>query len=252
MAARDVTERQWIMAPGFGRRRQLSDEAASYIRDQITSGHLQPGARVRPEVVADELDISTTPAREALQALRAEGFLELTPRRGFTVARITGKDIEDIFFVQAHVAGELAARAAANATPQFLDRLDVIHADLTAAAARGDLVELERQNHVFHREINLAADAPRLAWVLQLVSRYAPRRFYASISGWPENTIEDHGGILEAIRSRDPARARATMTAHSLRAGELLSQHTDARLAGPEPRTTQADSADESGVDTGR
>ena len=68
-------------------RPQLGDEAASYVRDLITSGSLAPGTHVRPEAVASEMGISSTPAREALQALRAEGFLDLAPRRGFTVAR---------------------------------------------------------------------------------------------------------------------------------------------------------------------
>ena len=73
-------------------RMQLGDVAAAYLRDQITSGNLVAGAPVRPETIADELGISTTPAREALQALRAEGFLDLAPRRGFTVASLDGNE----------------------------------------------------------------------------------------------------------------------------------------------------------------
>jgi len=211
-------------------RPQLGDEAASYLRDQITSGILPPGTHVRPEVIATELGISSTPAREALQALRAEGFLDLAPRRGFTVARITGDDIRDMFLVQAFVAGELAARAATNADDAFVERLSAIHDDLTVAAERGDLTALEEQNHLFHRGINLASGAPKLAWVIQLLSRYAPSRFYATIEGWPQTTIDDHSGILEAIRSGDPERAREVMRSHVLRAGEQLARHIDVRL----------------------
>ncbi|HWL78020.1 GntR family transcriptional regulator [Microbacterium sp.] len=211
-------------------RPQLGDEVASYVRDQITSGTLAPGAHVRPEAVAAELGISSTPAREALQALRAEGFLELAPRRGFTVARISGSDIRDMFLMQSMVGGELAARAARNATPALGERLREIHAELIAAAERGDLNALEEWNHRFHREINLAAGAPRLAWVIQLLSRYAPRRFYASIEGWPETTIDDHSGLLEAVIAGDADRARAEMVAHIEHAGEQLAAHVDARL----------------------
>ena len=107
-------------------RPQLGDEAASFLRDQITSGTMPAGAPVRPETVADELGISTTPAREALQALRAEGFLDLAPRRGFTVAKVDGNDVRDMFLVQSMVAGELAARAAKNATPETVASLEQI------------------------------------------------------------------------------------------------------------------------------
>ena len=212
-------------------RLQLGDVAAAYLRDQITSGNLPAGAPVRPETVADELGISTTPAREALQALRAEGFLDLAPRRGFTVAQLDGNDIRDMFLVQAMVAGELAARAAQNITPENVAALDAIHGNLVAAAERGDLTALEELNHQFHRDINLAANSPRLAHVIRLVSRYAPRRFYATIAGWPETTVHDHTLVLDAIRSGDADTARREMSAHVHHAAEQLASHIDARIA---------------------
>lgn len=212
-------------------RPQLVDEAASFLRDQITSGTLAAGAPVRPETVADELGISTTPAREALQSLRAEGFLDLAPRKGFTVAKVTGDDVRDMFLVQSMVAGELASRAARNASDALIAALDAIHAELTGAAERGDLTALEELNHAFHREINLAANAPRLAWMIKLVSRYAPRRFYASIPGWPQTTVDDHHGLLEAIRLGDTERARREMSDHVRHAGEQLAAQVDQRIA---------------------
>jgi DNA-binding GntR family transcriptional regulator len=212
-------------------RLQLGDVAAAYLRDQITSGNLAAGAPVRPETVADELGISTTPAREALQALRAEGFLDLAPRRGFTVAQLDGDDIRDMFLVQAMVAGELAARAAAQVTPENVASLDAIHQELVAAAERGDLTSLEELNHQFHRDINLAANSPRLANVIRLVSRYAPRRFYATIAGWPETTVHDHTLVLDAIRRGDADTARREMSAHVHHAAEQLASHIDARIA---------------------
>lgn len=212
-------------------RPQLGDEAASYVRDQITSGLLPAGAPVRPEAVAAELGISSTPAREALQALRAEGFLELAPRRGFTVARVTGTDIRDMFFAQSVIAGELAARTAALSTDEQVAQLTAIHQDLVSAAERGDMVALEELNHKFHRQINLNAQAPKLTHVLKIVSGYVPRRFYASIDGWSTTTMNDHDGVLEAIRDRDPERARRAMSEHVTRAGEQLAVHMDARIA---------------------
>lgn len=210
---------------------QLGDVAAAYLRDQITSGNMPAGAPVRPETIAEELGISTTPAREALQALRAEGFLDLAPRRGFTVAKVDGDDIRDMFLVQSMVAGELAARAAKNATKETVANLDKIHSELIEAAKRDDLESLEELNHAFHREINLTAAAPRLAGVIRQVSRFAPRRFYASIAGWPETTVEDHSSLIEAIRKGDSDSARREMAEHVHHAGEQLASHVDKRIA---------------------
>ena len=216
-----------VRQPAIGR--QLADAASSYVRDRITSGDLLPGSPVRPEEIALELGISSTPAREALHTLRAEGFLRLAPRRGFTVAPITADDIRDMFLVQSLVAGEMAARATLTASPLLDDQLSGIHTALMSAVEVSNLDQLEELNHQFHRAINLAANSPRLALVIQLSSRYAPRWFYSSIPGWPETTATDHTLVLKAILNRDPDAARSAMANHILLAGEQLARHIASR-----------------------
>ncbi|MFF2347819.1 GntR family transcriptional regulator [Pseudarthrobacter sp. NPDC058119] len=215
-------------------RPQLSDEASAYIRGLIMSGSLRPGTQVRPEALGEALQISTTPVREALQSLRVEGFLELVPRKGFQVAPLTGQDIRDIFRVQALIGGELAALATQKATESDLAELEALHHELIAAAARNDEVLLEEKNHAFHREINLLADSRKIIWVMGLVSRYVPRRFYSSIPGWPKATVDDHSKLLEAIRSKDATTARKEMEEHIMHSGELLAAHFDERVSAPE------------------
>lgn len=212
------------------RRRQLSDEASSYVRGLIMSGELPPGTSVRPETIGEALDISTTPAREALQALRVEGFLELVPRKGFLVAPLTGEDIRDLFQAQALLAGELAARAAQRAADDDLRELEALHHELIAAARREDHDLLEEKNHAFHRQINQIAGSRKITWAMSLVTRYVPRAFYASIPGWPETTVEDHSALLEAIRARDPELTRSLMCEHIVRAGVQLAENFDQRV----------------------
>jgi DNA-binding GntR family transcriptional regulator len=207
-------------------RLQLSDEAAAYVRALITSGELQPGDSVRVDSIAAALNISATPAREALKALRVEGFLDLVPRRGFQVAQLTGRDIEDLFTVQALVAGELVSRATRNASDEDIQRLRSIHADLEAT---DDVERLEELNHQFHREVNRLAHAPKILWVLGLLTLYVPRMFYAEIRGWPDSTKTDHGAILDAIVARDPEAARKAMNKHLVYSGTLLAANFDRR-----------------------
>ncbi|MGH3273403.1 MAG: GntR family transcriptional regulator, partial [Streptosporangiaceae bacterium] len=149
---------------GHSRRRpNLGAEAASYVRDLIVSGQLQGGDFIRPESVAQELGISATPVREGLLALRTRGFVRLEPRRGFVVIPLTGDDIRDLFAGQALLAGELAARAVKRSDDAAIAGLEQLHADLEAAAQRGDLDELEELNFRFHRAVNIFADAPKIA-----------------------------------------------------------------------------------------
>src|SRR6204780_3706815 len=167
---------------GFSRR-QLSDEVASYVRELIMSGHLQPGDFIRQERIADELELSATPVREGLISLKGEGFVQLKPRRGFVVAPLSASDVRDLFTAQALLAGELVSRAALRMGPEELRDLTEVHEALRKAAADGNGDRVESLNHDFHRRINHAADAPRLAWMLSISTKFAPRRFFATIPG---------------------------------------------------------------------
>lgn len=211
-------------------RQQFSERAAAYVRAMVISGQMLPGSQVRVEQVAEALGISTTPAREALQLLRVEGFLNSVQNKGFIVAALTGKDIRDLFRVQELLAGELAAKAAQNATAEDLAELEALHLELMAAAARKNTELLETKNHEFHRQINQLADAQKMLWVLGLTTRYVPRMFYAQIPGWPQTTMNDHGEILAAMKNSDPEGARSAMENHLRHAGEKLADYFDERL----------------------
>lgn len=209
----------------------LGREVAAHLRALIISGQAKPGEKLRPEQVADSLNVSPTPVREALQALASEGFVKLVPRHGFHVAPLNSDDVRDLFEVQALLAGEMAARAASRATSEQLAEMHRIHEELTAAAGRGDAGQLEHWNHAFHRHINRSADSRKLLWAIGLMSRYVPREFYGTIAGWPETTTHDHQQLVDAISAGDAQSARTLMEAHIRTAGELLAEHLGERLS---------------------
>lgn len=213
--------------PVIQRRQHLTAEATGYIRDLIVSGRARAGTRIRPDEIAERLDTSVTPVREALQALRSEGFVKLEPRRGFVVVEITPQDIADVFLVQAQVAGELAARAAARISPEGLAELDLLQARLIDLSDGPTAAALEELNFRFHQVINHAADSPKLALFLRVAVHYAPRYFYGSIPGWPDATIRDHQLILAALQERRPDAVREAMTTHIGNAADLLIEHVE-------------------------
>jgi DNA-binding GntR family transcriptional regulator len=212
-----------------GHRRQLSDEVASHLRQSIMAGEYAPGASVRAEALGAALDVSATPVREALHMLRAEGFLDLVPRRGFTVAPLVGDDIRDIFEAHALIAGELSARATRAADEGQLAELQGIHENLMRAAAAGENERLEQVNHQFHRRLYEMAGSERLRWALGNFVKYVPRAFYAQIEGWPETTAADHSEVLNAVIARDAEAAREAMSRHIRNSGEQLAEHFERR-----------------------
>src|SRR3984885_15969294 len=107
-------------------RQQLPEEVASYVREMIVSGEVRPGEFLRMERIAEAVGVSNTPVREGLLILRSEGLVELVPRRGFVVSPFSRQDVRDLFWAQAQLARELAARAARNISPDQLAELEVI------------------------------------------------------------------------------------------------------------------------------
>ena len=79
----------------------LPDKIAEFIRNQIIQGKLKPGEKILEAQLAEDLNISRTPIREAIRLLECEGFVELLPRRGAIVKEFSEKDLEDTVEVKA-------------------------------------------------------------------------------------------------------------------------------------------------------
>lgn len=218
-----------MSVPGFAARPQLSEDVARIIRRRIFDGTYAAGSYVRLDQLAAELGISVTPVREALFALCAEGLINQQPRRGFVVLPVTGRDVTDVANVQAHVGGELAARAATNITDDQLHELKQIQAQLEDAYAGGEDERTVRLNHEFHRAINVAADSPKLAQLMSQITRYAPESVFPAIEGWPEQSMQDHRRILSALKKRDDKLARAAMAEHLAAGAVPLIDHLISR-----------------------
>jgi DNA-binding GntR family transcriptional regulator len=215
--------------PEFAARPQLAEDIARFVRRRIFDGVYPAGKYIRLEQLADELGISVTPVREALFGLRAEGLLNLLPRRGFVVLPITKRDIADVSDVQAHIGGELASRAAERITDEELHELSRIQDELEVAYGENDHEAAVRLNHAFHRGVNVAAGSPKLAQLMGQITRFALESVYPTVKGWPAHSMRDHRVVLDALKDRDGDAARAAMAEHLCAAAGPLIEHLTRR-----------------------
>lgn len=233
------------MAGSGAKRGEYSTMAMQHVRHRILSGELRAGSTIRPEEIGRELGISPTPAREALQGLRAEGFIQSQQGVGFVVAPLTPDDLLDVYATHSLIAGELAARAVVRATPADVDELEALHFELLAASRRQCHTDAEVANHRFHRMIARLANSPKMAAILGLVSRYIPRSFYSEVGGWTDASAHDHQGIIAAFRAGAPEAARAAMSEHSLHAGDLIAEQLRNNLRSDAVANAASGAADE-------
>ncbi|HKP42304.1 GntR family transcriptional regulator [Mycobacterium sp.] len=185
------------------RREQLSDEVAARLRADIMAGALRPGTFIRLDETAAALGVSITPVREALRTLRGEGMVQLEPHRGHVVVPLTRGDIEDIFWLQATIAKELAATAAERITDTEIEELERLNDGLAAAVDHGDPEEIAAAEFAFHRAFNRSTGRIKLAWFLLHVARYLPPHIYAGDQGWGVNTVASHRELISALRRHD-------------------------------------------------
>ena len=189
------------------RRSQLSDEVAAHLRAAIMSGALRPGAFIRLDETAAKFGVSITPVREALLKLRAEGRVELQPHRGNVVLPLTRQDMQDIFWLEATIAKQLAAAAANRITDSEINELDRINDELAAAVGSSDPTTITSIEFAFHRVFNQASGRIKLAWVLLNAARYMPAQVYAADPEWGAATVDHHQELIAALRRRDAAAA---------------------------------------------
>jgi len=208
-------------------RLQLSQVAASYIRELIMSGRARTGDFLRIDSIAKAMSISSTPVREGLLLLQTEGFVRLVPRRGFMVVGFSRQDVRDIFWGQAVLAGELAARAAKLITQDQLAEIADLMEAHRAAVASDDEPLYTRLGHRFHRAINVAARSPRLAILLGGMTKQLPNSLYGKMEGQIKGSLNYHPRIYRALKVRDVEAARTLMHKHIVSGGEILVKHLE-------------------------
>ncbi|HEC35454.1 MAG TPA: GntR family transcriptional regulator, partial [Anaerolineae bacterium] len=194
----------------------LKDKAYATIKEAILSLKLRPGTPLVETQLAEEMGISKTPVRAALEELEREGFVTRILFKGTYVTEVTVKDLVEIFQLRAVLEG-LAARLA---TPLFSPQeLDQIARNLTAseaALAEGNLVRCSKLGKSLHDAIIDKADNRRLALIIRNLDDHVQRFRMLSdqIGGRLNKSVKEHRRVLEALRRRDPDGAEQAMRGH--------------------------------------
>lgn len=195
-------------APTIGLRHQpLRRAVQDELRRAIIAGRYAQGERLFEDQIATELEVSRNPVREALQALAADGFVELEPRRGARVAVVSPKRAEELFEVRESLEGLVARLAARRHTGEQAAELRSIVERGLIAVDDGRIELLPDLNTRFHLVLSasadnslLAAELGRLSHVIEWV--YSKRVVERSAGSWNE-----HAEIVKAIDARDEERA---------------------------------------------
>lgn len=207
----------------------LGDQAYAAVREAIVSGSLERGAKVTERGLAESLNISPTPVREALRRLEQDRLVVRTGPRSVRIADFGERDLNEITMIEDSLRA-LAARLAAvkassdeiEAMRESLERAEKLAGDGSGRRSAKALDEISDELRSFHNAIDLASGSPTLIHMLNMVQAFNAeerRRLLASqLGNDPESVrqrFEQHRQIFSAIVARDPVEAERLMGLHS-------------------------------------
>ncbi len=211
----------------------LSARVAGELRRAILAGRRRPGERLVEDRLSQELGVSRVPIREALRVLAAEGFVDIAPRRGASVAVISTDVARDLVEVRATLEGLNARLAARNHEPGIVTELRKVLTAGNAAARSHKVEDLVRLNGEFHDKL-VQAGRNSILWDIMRTLRERTRLVFAANSARrAEQDWDEHSKILAAVIEGDEELASVLAAHHVRRAAEAaLAGSTTRKKAG--------------------
>ena len=194
----------------------LTARVADAVRDMIVQDELEPGERIREAHLAERLNVSRTPLREALKVLATEGLVELLPHRGAVVANPTAKEVRDMLRLIGALealAGEIAAETASD---DEIAEIRALHHEMLAAYARKNRLDYFKLNQKIHLSIIAASRNAALIETHARINARLHRVRYRSNLRTPKwsTAIEQHEAILAALEARSPETLSGLLRIH--------------------------------------
>ncbi|MGY4688810.1 GntR family transcriptional regulator [Salibacterium sp. K-3] len=197
----------------------LRQLAVDTIREAVVMGYYQTGEPIRERQIAEKMNISTTPVKEAFRTLEYEGLVVTVPRKGTFVSDMADTSIEEILMLRASVEGLCAKLAAEKMTDeekrtlkQQLQRMDDMQREQ-------QVEEMVQENTLFHEMVIRYARSPMLEQTWNTVSAFdrAFRKLALQQGKEQEEGLSEHWRVFQAIENHDPETAEKEMKNHILR-----------------------------------
>jgi DNA-binding GntR family transcriptional regulator len=195
-----------------------AEVATEILRRRIRQGEVQPGEPLRIYTLTHELGMSSTPVREALRTLEADGLVDYAPHRGATVAESVGDDtsMEEVFRMRLLLEPYACRIATGRLDEGEVAKLEQIHTSLLRAAnsSHTSRSRISEHNSTWHFSLYAGAGMPLLSELIQRLWDMMPWRSFWTVSATTSVSIEEHDAIMDAIRDRDGGRAAELMGTH--------------------------------------
>jgi DNA-binding GntR family transcriptional regulator len=195
----------------------IRDKVYEFIKQAIIRGTYKSGERIIERELADKLNVSRTPIREALFRLESQGFVKTLPRKGVVVSRLSPTEIIEIFTILSALDSLTMKLASQKAEQSHRDELSRIINEIERALIKPNFDQADKK---FHFEINDiicdAAQSPRLTQMIDGLSDYI-RAFVQlgyDVPGRLRKAMEEHRDLAIAVRNGEAELAEILTKIH--------------------------------------
>lgn len=196
----------------------LAYQLADFLLEDILKGDFKGGDQLVEMELQARFGISRSPLREAFRELEKKGFVDIVPRKGTFVKRITRKDIEDNFPVRAELEGLAARMAAVRMTEPVLKEMEYLLGRMASAVKKGDIKAYYSHHLGFHEAfIGLAGNELLFGLLKNLRMQSMWHRFsYQYYQEDLEKSFAPHRQILSLFKTSpsEPEIVGREVTAH--------------------------------------
>jgi len=207
----------------------LEKSVCKLLKKAIYCGYFQPGERLLETRIAEILNVSRTPVREAIKRLETEGLVKIVPQRGATVVKVSPEDIEEMYIIVGVLEGIAASFAADNLSDDEISEMGKLQSILESEECKKDYERWFNLNNKFHSIFFTASKKPRLVQLLNEKLNPLGRYWYigCNIPGMMDMCLSSHRNMLEAFYKRDAELAREATEIHLFETGKSLRRHLD-------------------------
>lgn len=212
--------------------RTKEGQVAEFLRERIISGFFARGQKLKQAEIAQMLDLSITPVREALKLLEAQGYVVGSSHRGAVVAPFQLGEAEELYRLRRILETRLTRVAARRMDAAGVEALEALNAEILAAAERDDKDAARRANFRFHFRLYEAARQPQSLHFVRILWAKYPFDLLTVMPRRQFDVADEHRGILDALHAGDVAAVTRAMRDHIDSGWRTFCRHYPAFVGG--------------------
>jgi len=194
--------------------RTKEEQVADYLREGIISGMFPRGSRLKQAEIAERLQLSITPVREALKILEAEGYVSGDSYRGARVVPFDESASEEVLELRLLLESRLLCGTCEKVTAQDIKELRALADEFERAFRVGDRAGARGVNYRFHTRLYGIADMPQTLHFVQVLWARYPFDLINAVEGRGKKAAQEHDEILRALSDGDSSKAMQAMRKH--------------------------------------